>query len=216
MSNSDNFMNEVASELRRDRLFGALKRYGWIAGVVVIAIAAGAGWSEWQRRENIEASRQFGDRILAALDAGTPEERRADLAGDLPDGLRGAIQGLMAASDPGQDKAATLASLDAVIARGDLPPVYHDLAVLRKVMVAGADLPIEERRAMLEPLTGPGQPYRPLAQEQLAYLDIEAGDTAAAITALQTLTAEQDAPSGVRQRAEQMAAVLGGEPPATE
>lgn len=216
MSNSDNFMNEVAGELRRDRLFGALKRYGWIAGVVVIAIAGGAAWNEWQRRDNLEASRQFGDRMLAALDAGTPDARRAELSGDLPEGLRGAIQGLMAASDPGQDKAATLASLEAVIARGDLPPVYHDLAVLRKVMVAGADLPIAERRALLEPLTGPGQPYRPLAQEQLAYLDVEAGDTAAAIAALQALVTEQDAPMGLRQRAEQMAAVLGGEPPAAE
>nr|WP_280517724.1 hypothetical protein [Falsirhodobacter halotolerans] len=209
-------MNEVASELRRDRLFGALKRYGWIAAVVVVAIAGGAAWNEWQRRENLEASRQFGDRMLAALDAGTPEERRAELQGDLPEGLRGAIQGLMAASDPGQDKAATLAALDQVIARGDLPPVYHDLAVLRKVIVAGPDLPLDERRALLTPLTGPGQPYRALAQEQMAYLQVEGGDTAGAIETLQSLTTEQDAPMGLRQRAEQMAAVLGGETPAAE
>jgi hypothetical protein len=104
-----------------------------------------------------------------------------------------------------------LAALDKVIADATLPAVFHDLAVLRRVIVAGSDTPIADRRAALEAIIVPGRPYRTLALEQLAYLDIEAGETDAAIKRLKALTEDQEAPQGLRQRATQIIVVLGGE-----
>ena len=37
MSNNDSFIDEVNDEVRRDRLYGMVRRYGWIA-VVLIAL----------------------------------------------------------------------------------------------------------------------------------------------------------------------------------
>lgn len=210
MSNSDNFMNEVADELRRDRLFGALKRFGWIAAVVALGIAGGAAWFGWQDRTDDASARALGDRLFASLEAETPEARRAALDGAVMPGTQGALVALMQASDPEQDKAATIAALDSVIADASLPAVFHDLAVLRKVLVAGTDLSVDERRALLQPLTAPGQPYRPLAMEQLAYLDIEAGQTQAAIDGLTALLTDQQAPADLRQRVTQVITALGG------
>lgn len=210
MSNSDNFMSEVADELRRERLFGALKRYGWVAGVIVLAIAGGVAWTGWQRQAHETSSQALGDALLAALRADTPEARRTALDGVSAEGPREALVGLIKASDPDQDRAATVAALDSVIADASLPAAFHDLAVLRKAVVAGDSLSVDERRALLQPLTGPGQPYRPLAREQLAYLDIEAGDTQAAIEGLKALLTDQQSPADLRQRASQVITALGG------
>ena len=38
MSQSDSFIEEVTEEVRRDRLFATMKRFGWIAIVLVLRI----------------------------------------------------------------------------------------------------------------------------------------------------------------------------------
>ena len=68
-----------------------------------------------------------------------------------------------------------------------------------------------DRRAALEPLSAPGRAFRPLALEQLAYLQVEEGKPDAAITQLRALIQDQQAPAGLRARASQMIVALGGE-----
>ena len=87
--------------------------------------------------------------------------------------------------------------------------VFGDQA---SVIVAGADLPAADRRALLDPIAAPGRPYRTLALEQLALLSVETGETAAAITALEALRQDQEATAGLRRRAEQVIVALGGKP----
>jgi hypothetical protein len=50
-----------------------------------------------------------------------------------------------------------------------------------------------------------------MALEQLAYLLVEEGKTDEAVAAFTTLLSDQEAPGGVRARAEQMIVALGGE-----
>lgn len=119
----------------------------------------------------------------------------------------------MLASDPADDKAGSLAALDGLINDTSQPQLYRDLAQLRRIAVAGSDLPLAERRAALEDLAVPGRAFRTLAQEQLAYLLVEEQKTDAAIAALAALMQDQEAPSGLRQRAADMITALGGVPP---
>lgn len=213
MSSPDSFIDEVTEEVRRDRLFAAFRRYGWIGVVIVLAIVGGAGWNEWQKAQALSRAQAFGDGLTDALDLGGPEERRAALA-DLPaDGGQLAIRQLLLASDPTQDRAGTLAALDALAADASQPQIYRDLAVLRRVTVAGAEQPLADRRAALEPLTAPGRPFRTLALEQMAYLLIEDAKAPEAIAALTALLQDQEAPEGLRRRAAQMITALGGEVP---
>ena len=51
MSNPDSFIEEVTEEVRRDRLFAAFRKYGWIGGLVVLGIVGGAAWNEWQKNQ---------------------------------------------------------------------------------------------------------------------------------------------------------------------
>ncbi len=212
MSNPESFIDEVTEEVRRDKLFGYLRRYGWIGLLAVVLIVGGAAWREYQISVSTAESRAFGDAVLTALDEDDAAAREAALAQVPAPGQRAGILGLLLSTDPASDRAATLAALEAVAADAELPDSYRDLAVLRRVMVAGPELPVAERQALLDQIAVPGRPFRTLAEEQKALLQIEAGDTAAAIAALDRLRQDQEATAGLRNRAEQLIVALGGTP----
>lgn len=212
MSNPDSFIDEVTEEVRRDKLFALFRKYGWIGILVVALTVGGAAWNEWQKSRVRASAEAFGDAVLTALDAESPEARAAALAAVPAEGKQVALRGLMLASDPAQDRAGALAALEAVAADASLAPAWRDLAVLRRVLILGAKAPVADRRAALDPIAAPGRPYRTLALEQLAYLLVEEGRKPEAITALQALVDDQEAPSGLRARAGQMIVALGGAP----
>lgn len=215
MSNNESFIDEVTEEVRRDRLFGLYRKYGWIGLVLILGIVGGTAVNEWMKAREAARAEGFGDALIEALDTGSPEERRAALAAVPADGDQLRLKSLILASDPAEDKPATLAALDAIAADAAAPVQYRDLAVLRRVIVAGADQPLADRRAALEGIAAAGRPYRALAAEQLAYLLLEEGRTDEAITALAALIQAEDASTGLRSRAEQMITALGGELPGT-
>ena len=212
MSNPESFIDEVTEEVRRDKLFGYFRRYGWIGIVAVLLIVGGAAYREYQIAAKLAESEAFGDAVLDALDQDDAAARSTALAAVQAPGQRQALLNLLQSTDPETDKAATLAALSAVADDATLPASYRDLAVLRRVIVAGTDLPAADRRALLDPIAAPGRPYRTLALEQLALLSVETGDSAAAITALEALRQDQEATPGLRRRAEQVIVALGGKP----
>ena len=219
MSNPDSFIDEVTEAVRRDRLFAMFRRYGWIGAVLVLGVVGGSAWIEWSKARATARAEAFGDAVLDATDIGAPEDRAAALAAIAADGGQLALRALLIASDAsaeaGADKTAALAALDGLAADASQPQVYRDLAVLRRVMLAGADMAAADRRAALETITAPGRAFRTLAEEQLAYILIEEGQTDAAIAALAALMQDQEAPSGLRGRAGQVITALGGTPPET-
>ena len=74
MSDTDSFIEEVTEEVRRDRLFVMLKRYGWIGGLAVVLIVGGAAFSEYNKAKDLAAAQTLGDEMIAALssDEGQP------------------------------------------------------------------------------------------------------------------------------------------------
>lgn len=213
MSNPDSFIDEVTEEVRRDRLFRLFRTYGWIGIVIILGLVGGTAWTEWSKARSEARAQAFGDAVIDALDQGTPTERREALAAVPSDAEQTAILQLIAASDPAEDKAETLAALDKVAADASLSVVYRDLAVLRRVLVAGVDMPLPDRRTALQGLAVPGHPYRVLAEEQLAYLLIEEGKPDEAVAALTQLVQDQEASGSLRARLGQVITALGGTVP---
>jgi hypothetical protein len=215
LSNPDSFIDEVTEEVRRDRLFRLFRKYGWIGVVIILGLVGGTAWTEWTKSRDAARAQAFGDAVIDALDNGTPDERREALAAVPSDATQTAILNLVLASDPDEDKAATLASLQKVADDATLTPAYRDLAVLRRVLVAGADLPLADRRTALQGIAAAGRPYRVLAEEQLGYLLIEDGKPDEAIAALTALLQDQEASASLRARLGQVVTALGGTVPET-
>jgi len=211
MSNPDSFIDEVTEEVRRDRLFAVFRKYGWIAGLLVVLVVGGTAWREYTNARNAASAQAFGDALLDALDLGEQAARAAALADVPATGSQKALKALILASDPAADKAGALAALADVIADSQEPQLYRDLASLRRVMLAGADQPLAERRSALEAIKG--RAFDLLTREQLAYLLIEEGKTEDAIAALTALIQDQAAPNGLIARASQAIVALGGSVP---
>ena len=212
VSEIDSFIEEVTEEVRRDKLFALLKKYGWIGVVVILGIVGGAAYTEWSRTQAENAAQAFGDQLLAAVQA---ENSVAALGViEASDANRAALTGLLLAGEAQSagDSDAALAALKTVASDAALPPSLRELALLKSVIVAGAGMDPSERAAALADLARPGAPYRPLALEQQALLALEAGDREGAIGLLQQISGEAGITPGLQQRATELMVALGAEP----
>ncbi|MGA1267755.1 MAG: hypothetical protein ACO3WM_01700 [Gemmobacter sp.] len=212
MSNPDSFIDEVTEEVRRDRLYGVLRRYGWIGVLLVVLVVGGAAWREWAAARDAAAARALGDALYAAIDAPDAATRAAALAGLGTSADQRALAALIGAvmvepdADPAAREAA-MAALEAAAAAPGVDPIWTDLALLRRV--TGGTLDPAARRAALAPLIVPGRPLRTLAEEHLALADLEAGDVAGARARLEALAGDAETPQAQRRRLMRILTALG-------
>ncbi|MET4103161.1 hypothetical protein ABIE58_002600 [Roseovarius sp. MBR-78] len=215
MSDSDSFIDEVTEEVRRDRLFRLMRRYGWIGIMAVVLLVGGAAWNEWRKAQARAEAEAFGDAVLAALAAPEGAGRATALdAVAAPGPGADAVAGLLAAAErAAQDAPGAATRLLALADRGDVPAIYRDIATLKAVALPGAGLDAETRRARLAPLAARQGLIRLLAEEQLAMIDIETGARAEAIERLGALAVDAEATPPLRRRVAQAIVALGEDVP---
>jgi len=213
MSNNESFIDEVSEEVRKDKLFGYLRKYGWIAVLLVLALVGGTAYTEFQRSQTTQAAQATGDAILSALEIEDDAERAAALDAIEAEGATAAVTGLLAAANMVEagDMAAAASALEAVALNEEAPQIYRDLAALRLVLVQRDTSSFDDRRAALSGLAVPGAPFRLLAQEHLAYLSLEEGDTAAALEQFSAIAQSAEVTRGLRDRALGMIVALDGD-----
>lgn len=216
MSETDSFINEVTEEVRRDRLFALLKRYGWIAILAVLLLVGGAAWTEYRAASDRAAAEAVGDALLAALANSDPAARMAALDAVPQDGASAAVGLLItaAAQQEAGDLDAAITTLDQLATRQDVPAIYRDLAAFKAAMLdAGTDP--AARRTRLDALANPGQPFALLAQEQLALADLAAGDRDAAVAQLTAIVQDAGVTQALRDRVQTLMVALGAPLPYT-
>lgn len=203
MSDTDSFINEVTEEVRRDRLFAALRKYGWIGVVVVLLVVGGASYNEYSKAKAEAAAQAAGDAITQALSADDAQARAEALAEiEVGEGPRILAEMLRAGElYAAGDAAGAVAALAPFVGDATLDAGYRDLAVLKTAMMGAGEIAPEERISMLAGIAAPGAPYRLLAEEQIAVAQVEAGDVDAAIEGLRAIAEDGAASQGLRQRA---------------
>ncbi len=209
MSNNESFIDEVTEEVRRDKLYAGLRKYGWIGIAAVLLLVGGASANEWIKARERAAAEATGDAILAAVTRDITAGKLAALDDIGATGDLAAVLKLIAAGELTADLAAAAEQLAAVAADPDAPQLYRDLAVLKHAMLPDQMTPAE-RVEVLADLTAPGAPFRVLAEEQIALAEIELGETASARTRLEALLADNEASGALRQRAQTLIVALGG------
>ena len=219
--------DEVDADFRAERARAAAMRYGVLAGIVLLLVLAGVGVWQFRAWRQSRADERAATLYLRAADlASQPGEANApahlqaaalfaQMAPDAPAGYR-TLARLRAAALRAQagDTKAALALWDAVSADAAAPMLFRELASLLWVQHQLDRGPVPALREKLLPLLTPADPWRPLAEESEALLDIRRGDEAASRRVLAGLSSDAGAPDGVRGRAGGLLQTLAGAAPA--
>lgn len=193
---NETFIDEVAEAVRRDRINLWFRRWGWVIALLVVAVVGTAAFLEWREAREEAAAQRRGEAILSALEIEERDGRVSALSALPSSGEEGALAAFLLAADQQQsgDVEAALESLAQVNTDLSVMPLYRDLAAVKMLMLQGEEADL----AVLEALAAPGAPFRSLALEQLALLDLGAGREEQAVERFQGLL--EDAEVGPTQR----------------
>lgn len=210
------FLREVDEELRREEALKLWKRWGIvIVGVIVAALVALAGWLWWQsHRENVAGEQ--GIKFNQAMDSlGNQQPDKAapvlaELAGSDSEGyaaLAKFTQGDIALQKDDLKGAAKLFASVAGDSSVDQP--LRDLALVRQTLAEYDTLQPQVVIDRLRPLAVKDNPYYGTAGEMTAVAHLRMNRRDLAGRMFGEIARDENVPASIRQRAVQMAGVLG-------
>ena len=201
--------DEIDEDLKRDRTQALWTKYGKYviaaAAAVVLGVGASQGFSAWTRSQ-AEAAANLYQQSVTADDAVAALEQNI---GQLTDGyaLLGRFQiaaGMAAAGDAAGAETGYLG----VAEDASVADLYRDSALLLSAMNAPEDRATDELQARVAPLAEGAGPWKALALELGAALDLKDGNTDAALSKLEMIIELAEVSAELRQRAAQLAAIL--------
>ncbi|MET3435666.1 hypothetical protein ABIC44_000317 [Sphingomonas sp. 1185] len=213
---SQAFMSEVDDELRRDRLTRFWTRWGLVVGAaILIGLAAFGGYLYWQHRQH-QAAGVDGEQLQSAYDAlaqndtKTADAKLKTLAGSNVDAYRALAEFTQADILLQRDDLKGAAARFAAIA-GDasLAQPFRDLALVRQTMAEYDTMKPQAVVARLGTLAVPGNAWFGSAGEMVAVAYLRMNKRAEAGRLFGQIASDKDVPDTLRQRAVQMAGVLG-------
>ena len=211
MSNPESFVEEVTEEVRRDKLYRVYRKYGWIALIAVILIVGGASWNEYRKSKARAAAETYGDALFDALSKDDMSARRAALSAVVTPPGAEPLTALLTAGTEFETPETAVAALEELASAPETPDLYRQFAQLRMVIAGAEVIPASDRLQALSQLSQDGAPFRGLAEEQKALIQIEMGEKEAAAETLTALVQSADATQPLRDRALQLLVAIGGE-----
>ena len=215
MSDTDSFLQEVSEELRRDRLYRNIRKYGWIAIVLVFIIVGAATYREYMKSQAETKAELFGTSIIDALNQTDSDDRIAKLQEIIAPGHNSkAIVAMLLSAEAMGDEPTTLETngLKDVAESLSVDAHYRDLLNFKILLGSAENMNVEERVKAYDALSEPGNPYRLLAEEQMALIELELGNTDNAVKKISQILLDAELTSGLRNRATQMLIALGKDP----
>ncbi len=215
MSDTDSFIEEVTEEVRRDKLYGYVRKYGWIAALAVILLVGGAAWSEYGKAQERAQAEALGDNIVEALNMNDQTARSVAISEIQTEDqrARAALDMIAAAELAGADnRDGAVARLTELSENGEVPGIYRQIAGFKALLLQSTSLSAADRRAGFNNYAIPGNPLRLLAEEQIGLISVELGEPDAAIERFQSILTDAETTSDLQQRAMQVIVALGGEP----
>lgn len=214
--NNEAFLREVDEELRRDELLKMWRRWGiWAVIALVIGLAAFGGYLLYQNRIAGDAGaqgEQFDGAIrdLSENKTASGQAALAKLAGSGNVGYRALAKmneaNLLLTKDDLKGAAAKFAE---IADDSTLPQPLRDIALIRRTSAEYDTLKPEIVVQRMTPLATPDSPWFGSAGEMLAVAKLRLGKKAEAGKLFGEIARGEKVPATLRERAVQMAGVLG-------
>ena len=214
--NNEAFLREVDEEYRRDQMVALWKRYGVVAAIaLVLVLAAIGGFIAWRASQH-KAADADAVKLQDAYDAWGRNQLPA-AARDFGALANSKVQGYRVS--------AVFSQADLLLAKGDLKGAaakfaqvandasvaqpFRDLALVRQTTAEYDALKPEVVVQRLRGLAVPGNPWFGSAGEMVAVAYLRQGKRELAARLFGEVGKDEDVPPSLRQRAVQMAGVLG-------
>lgn len=200
--------DEVGEDLRRDRLTGLWKRYGWVlyvaAGLVVAGTAAWRGYDYWATSRANAAGDAYSQ-VLALVKAGDHKALAESLAvyGSGAPKQYQVLARFRAASEHAamgeMDNA--LAAFEDLSKTSGVDQPLRDLAAVRAALIAVDRENLDQIRARVDIYNNDISPWRHAAREIVALAAVRAEDWKLVGEEARKLVDDPTTPSGARNRA---------------
>ena len=214
--NNEQFAREVDEELRRDEAIALWKRWGKIIVAAIVAgLLAFAGWLYWQSHREGVAGEQGVKFNQAMDDLGANQKAKAapalaELATSGTEGYSALAKFTQADIALQNQDLKGAAKLFAEVANdGDLAQPLRDLALIRQTNAEYDSLQPQVVIDRLRPLAVKGNAFFGSAGEMTAIAHLRMNRRDLAGRMFGEIARDDAVPSSIRQRAVQMAGVLG-------
>ncbi|MEG3179864.1 tetratricopeptide repeat protein [Sphingomonas sp. LT1P40] len=215
-NSNDAFLREVDEELRKDQALHIWQNYGrWIIAAIVAGLIAFGGWLYWQSHSEERQGVQ-GDKYQAAFKSLT-QNKAAEAEAPLKE--------LAASGSAGFGTVARFTQADVLLQKNDLkggaailgaiaadrkvPQEFRDLALVRQTSVEYDSLKPEQVVERLKGLAVKDNAWFGSAGEMVAAAYLRQNKRTDAGKMYGELAKDEGVPRAIRQRAVQMAGVLG-------
>ena len=215
VSDTDSFIEEVSEEVRRDRLYGFFRKYAWIGILVVVTIVGGTAFLEFHKAKAKTKAEAIGSSIIEALEISN-EKERVELLGNIEvsnSEAKSIVALLLAAEEMSlQNYDAASRNLNAISEDQSISQIYRDMAKFKFLLISHSRLEVELLLTGFEDLASPGNPFRLLAEEQIALLRLKNKENEAAINILKSILDDAELTDTIKQRVSQLLISLDVDP----
>ena len=204
MSDNESFIDEVTEEVRRDKLYGVMRRYGWIAVLVIVAIVLGSVFREVKTSKQLSNAQKLGDHLAQTLKLSITNDANAlseaidlidskSLAGDF-------LKAKLAEEKFENSKAINI--YENILLQESTPVVFKDFVKFKLLMLLKNNS--ERFDQILKELISPDNAFYLLALEQKIFHNINNKEWLEAITNLELLISDPGSSQALKTRALQL------------
>jgi hypothetical protein len=215
VSDTDSFIEEVSEEVRRDRLYNFFRKYAWVGVLTVLTIVGGTAFLEFKKATAKSKAEEVGSAVMKALE-GSDEKERAELLANIevtnPE-VKSIVAMLKAAEETTlQNYAAASKSLKAISEDLSTAQIYRDIAEFKFLLLSHDRIEDSLLLTGFEELASAGNPFRLLAEEQIAIIKLKNRENDAAVAKLRSILEDAELTDTIRQRVTQLLISLGIDP----
>lgn len=208
---------EVDEDVSRDRYLALWRRFRWLviggAALIVVGTATSVAWREWQQARRFAQGETFQAAVALAETGRHDQAARAFAAFAEQAGAGYAALARLreaAALVAAGDRAGAIAVYDRLAAAGTADEVLRELADVLAAEHLLEDGEVAEAERRLAPVAEGAGPWRHLARELEGVAALQAGRAEEARAVFAALAEEAGVPDGVKARAAELLAALGG------
>ena len=202
MSENESFIAEVTEEVRRDKLYLLLKRYGWIPVIVIITVILASIFIEIRNNAKVIEAEKLGDFLASSLSEDM--EVKAIISNDISSTPKSLIALLLEAKilENKLEYHTAIAAYETVLSREEIPTSLKDFVKFKLVLLVKDD-PMRIKK-LIGDLINPDGSFHLLALEQKVLIEIGEKRWNEAVANLNLILADPEASQGMISRATQI------------